>query len=114
MRRTTSRLAAGALLVLAACGGGRNPPSTDASIASCSGQRMVIVTNDWNEAVEVYATVAEDARRSLLGIVTPGQRAEFGLPEGTKNVSSLPARSIQPSYMPPAMRQLVRFRYSCR
>lgn len=113
MRQSMRWLAAGYLLVAAGCGS-RNPPSTDASASRCAGQQAVIVTNDWNEAVDIYARIGDNARANLLGTVQPGERAEFGLRQGTRNVTAAPSRPIQPSFTPPAMRSLVRFRYVCR
>lgn len=99
------------LFALSACGG-RNDPATVPATANCRGQQMAIVTNDWNEPVEVYARQGDDARANSLGRVSPGERIEFTLPNGVRQV--YPAQVVSRSYTPPEMRQLVRIRYVCR
>ena len=98
-------------LAAAACGGG-NDPTTVPATASCRGQQVAIVTNDWNETVEVFARVGDNAMANSLGRVSPGERVEFTLSQGARRVYA--AQLAGRSYTPPAMRQLVRFRYVCR
>ena len=100
-------------LLLGACGNANNPPQTGAKLLACPGQQAVTVTNDWNEAVEIYANT-DSAQPMLLGRLNPTEHVEFVLPAGTNAVKPVPARAIRPSYDPPAMLQLVRFRYTCR
>ncbi|HTL05918.1 MAG TPA: hypothetical protein VL241_09235 [Gemmatimonadales bacterium] len=116
MTRTLRAVLGLGLLLGAGCGGGQaaNRPQTGAKLLSCPGQQVVIATNDWNEAVELYAYITDSAQPQLLGRLNPTERVEFGLPAGTESVKSVPARAIAPSYEPPAMKQLVRFRYLCR
>jgi hypothetical protein len=102
-----------AVLVAGACGNPNTPPQTGAKLLACPGQQVVIATNDWNEAVEIYANT-ESAQPTLLGRLNPTEHVEFVLPAGTNAVKPVPARAIRPSYDPPAMLQLVRFRYTCR
>ena len=99
--------------VLGACGSANNPPQTGAKLLACTGQQAVTVTHDWNEAVEIYANT-ESAQATLLARVNPTEHVELVLPPGTNAVKPVPARAIRPSYDPPAMLQLVRFRYMCR
>jgi hypothetical protein len=47
--------------------------------AACQGERIVIVTNNWNRAVDVYAS-AGSASPIILGSVLPGGRDEFVMP----------------------------------
>ncbi len=101
-----------AALLAAACGAGK--PSTSPATAQCTGQAVAIVTNDWNEAVEAYARTPDNPRASLLARVNAGEQIELVLTGGANGVTIVPARAIEPSYTPPAMRQLVRIRYVCR
>jgi hypothetical protein len=102
-----------AVVVSGACGNPNNPAQTGAKLLTCPGQQVAIVTNDWNEAVEIFAST-DSAQPTLLGRLNPTERVEFVLPAGTIAVKPVPARAIAPSYDPPAMKQLVRFRYLCR
>jgi len=108
-------IAVAGCLGVAACGG-KTPPDTSAmpAQANCTGQRVAIVTNDWNESVEIYAVEPDANRPTLLGHLAPTERVEWALPPGVQTVKPVTARAIQPSYEPPAMKQLVRIRYICR
>jgi hypothetical protein len=105
-------MAAVLLLGALACGGRGGDGSVRPQ--DCTGQQVLIVTNDWNEAVEVYASMQGQAMAQTLGTVLAGSRAEFTLQPGTRSAAVRPARAIQPSYTPQGMRQLVRLRTVCR
>jgi len=100
------------LLGALACGGRGGDGSVRPE--NCTGQQLLIVTNDWNEAVEAYASMEGQAAAVALGTVLAGSRSEFPLQPGTRNAYVRPARALQPSYTPPGMRQLVRLRTVCR
>ena len=70
------------LLVLAAAACYRNPETP--SQTSCSGTRLVVVSNGWNRAVEVYAW--QGGAQAILGIVTVGASGEFPMPTGSGRV----------------------------
>jgi hypothetical protein len=99
------------LLLAVACA--KNPTPEGVS-ASCTGQQLVIVTNDWNEPVEVFARLADSPTPRSLSIVQPGSREELPMPAGSTGAFVLTTRTIQPSTTPIQMRQLVRLRYQCR
>ena len=99
------------LLVAAACA--KNPTPEGVS-TSCAGQQLVIVTNDWNEPVEVFARLSDSPTPRSLSIVQPGSREELPMPAGSTEAFVLTARTIQPSTTPIQMRQQVHLRYQCR
>jgi hypothetical protein len=113
MSKSLRKIAAFSGFVLGACGNANNPPQTGAKLLACPGQQVVMATNDWNEAVEIFANT-DSAQPMLLGRLNPTEHVEFVLPAGTNAVKPVPARAIRPSYDPPGMLQLVRFRYTCR
>lgn len=62
--------------MLAGCAHGGGLPR------DCAGAPIATVRNNWHRAVDVYAEV-ENRADWILGEVTPGERREFSLPEGT-------------------------------
>ncbi len=101
-----------AILLLAGCGG-RGDPESEPGPVACAGQQVVIVTNDWNGAVDVLAHTAS-ATPTELGTVPAGDRAEFLLPGGVGSVSAKPSGLGDPSRNPTTLRQRVRYRFVCR
>jgi hypothetical protein len=99
------------LLLAAACA--KNPTPEGVS-ASCTGRQLVIVTNDWNEPVEVFARLSDSPTPRSLSIVQPGSREELPMPAGSTEAFVLTTRTIQPSTTPIGMRQQVHLRYQCR
>ena len=99
------------LLLAAACA--KNPTPEGVS-ANCAGQQLVIVTNDWNEPVEVFARLADSPTPRSLSTVQPGSREELQMPAGSTEAFVLTTRTIQPSTTPIQMRQQVHLRYQCR
>jgi hypothetical protein len=91
------------VLALAGCA---TSPARDTTVSSCPGQRLVIVTNDWNQTVDVYASTG-----AVLGSVRPRGRQEFVLPDNARY-----AYGQAPPYARSRMvhRRLVRFRYVCQ
>jgi hypothetical protein len=72
----------------------------------CNGRRVVVVSNDWNRPVDVYASTG-----GILGIVDPGRREEFILPE---SATWAYARSSYRRGQQGAPRRFVRIRYECQ
>jgi hypothetical protein len=72
----------------------------------CNGQRTVVVGNYWNRAVDVYASTG-----GILGIVDPGRREEFVLPEPARYAYARSSYRRGPQRVP---RSYVQFRYLCR
>jgi hypothetical protein len=102
-----------AFLLLLALGCAKNP-TPEGPVASCASGQFVIVTNDWNEPVEVFATMPSSSTPTSLGIVQAGSREELPLPEGSPGAFVRTTRTIEPSAEPRLMRQLVFIRYRCR
>jgi|ERR1043166_5728961 hypothetical protein len=74
----------GALLVVAACA---SAPTVEQALATgCLGDRYAIVTNRWNQDVDIRADIQDQAAPMTLGTVRPTQRQEFILPVGTRRV----------------------------
>lgn len=101
---------------MAACGGRTQPGNTP--LPQCAGLTAVIVTNGWNQAVDISAGDPDNAGFTLLGSVMAGERAEYTLPAGTKRVTMARIRTIDPDprsqNMMQSMYSQVRFRYVCR
>jgi hypothetical protein len=99
------------VLLLAACA---KNPTPEGPTTSCSGEQLAIVTNDWNEPVDVLARLADGGTPRTLGTVQPGSREELTLPAGSPGVFLQTTRVVQPSTEPIQMRRLVHIRYRCR
>jgi hypothetical protein len=91
------------VLALAACA---SNPAPDTTASTCPGQRMVVVNNDWNQAIDVYASTG-----AVIGSVRPREREEFVLPENARFAYARASSRQQPQRVP---RQFVRFRYLCQ
>lgn len=91
------------VLALAACA---SNPAPETTVSSCPGQRMVVASNDWSQAVDVYASTG-----AVLGSVRPRGREEFVLPEGVTWAYARAANRQQPQRVP---RRFVQFRYLCQ
>lgn len=108
-----------ALTSLAACGGRSTPagtaPSPDpGALRACDGGQNVQVSNDWTGAVDIVAQVGDEGRPRGLGTVQAGQRADFGVPEGARDVYALQAGRDEPNALTMGMRRYVRMRFTCR
>jgi hypothetical protein len=93
------------LLALAACAGRAVRENSISS--SCRGQRIVVVSNDWNQTVDIYAS-----GNRIIGSVRPGGREELFMPD---NATYAYARATPRAgnWQTPNDR-VVRFRYLCR
>jgi len=112
----TNPLALLALLALAACGGNRPQDSVPEprEIATCNGNAFVSVINDWNRAVDIYASTNGSLGSTPLGTVPPGSTMEFVLPrDATGAVAATPGLT-DPVPVTSAARPYVRLRYLCR
>ena len=77
---------------------------------ACTGDRVVIVSNNWSQMVDVFATTGQ-ATPIVIGSVRPGGRDELVMPPGATYayVRSAEARR---GMLPPDNR--VQIRYRCR
>jgi hypothetical protein len=81
------------LVVLAACA---TRPAQPAQPASCAGERVVVVSNSSNAAVDVFANASESAAPSLLGTVRAEGQEEFVLPRGSASAFTRDAKNELP------------------
>jgi hypothetical protein len=93
------------LLALAACAG--RPVRENSILSNCRGQRSVVVSNDWNQGVDIYASGDR-----IVGTVRPGGREELILPDNAAYVYAR-ATPRAGNWQTPNGR-VVRFRYLCR
>jgi hypothetical protein len=107
-------LAAPALLLLAACGARQAATTAEPQMQACSGNGFVEVLNEWTREVEVYAYPSDASTGSSLGLVRPGQAAEFLLPRDTGRAAAMLPGLTGPVEIPSRARARVRLRYICR
>jgi hypothetical protein len=88
---------------IAACA---TSPPRDAAVSRCAGQPIVVVNNDWNRPVDIYASTG-----AIHGIVEPGRREEFFLPRSA--AYAYPRVSYRGSSQR-VPRRAVRIRYFCQ
>ena len=110
MQNRTRWLATGWLLAMVGCG----PRIGNAGVAPCSGLRAVIVSNNSREAVDISSVDPGDAGHTVLGSVSPGERAEFVLPLGSVGAGMTRIPTIDRRNPTPNMQSAVRFQYVCR
>ena len=109
----SSRRLTGTLLLLAAIACARRVAPVQQA-ADCF-DRIAIVSNNWTQAVDVYAQVRDQSTPIVLGTVRRGGRDEFVLPPGATYtyVRSAERQSGNMQYaVPPSDRVLIRYR--CR
>jgi hypothetical protein len=98
-------------LALTACAAN---PEPDRTLDACAGQFVLIVSNDWTEAVEIYTTRLAQTTPLAVGTVLPGAREEFLLPGDTRRAYALALSGGRVYDIPRQSRRLIRVRHQCR
>jgi len=74
---------------------------------------VAAVTNDWKDAVDIYASVADEAQPRNLARLLPGNRLDIPVPAGATRVYALQAGYDQANAATVQVRKFVRFRFTC-
>jgi hypothetical protein len=84
--------------------------NADPEATACTGTRFVVVSNNWNRAIDVY--VYQNGQRTVLGTVTAGSSGQFPV-EGRASVGYTAEGGVGGS-APMGATSPIQTRYICR